>query len=151
VWVLLDLRALSCKAVVLSKFTTVYYNLVLLAAWYYSVLKRILTACLTCCILYSSNVHSLPQTVQSVRRKRRTQLKSTPVVDIRTSFSYKGHRWDTQVAHQVEGMCDREGEQRHALITLCQWRSLILIHSHTKRENRTERGFLKDTRHYGNS
>ena len=79
---------------------------------------------------------SLPQTLQSVRRKRRTQLKSTPAVDIRTSLSYKGHRGERQVAHQVEQMCDREGKQGHALITLCQWRSLILIHSHRKRENR---------------
>ena len=82
--------------------------------------------------------YSLPRIVQSVRRKRRTQLNSTPAVDILTLLSCKGPRLERQVAHQVEGMCDREGKQGHALITLWQWRSLILIHSHTKCENLTK-------------
>jgi hypothetical protein len=41
----LDLRACLCKTVVLSKCTAACYNLVLVVAWYCSVLERILTAC----------------------------------------------------------------------------------------------------------
>jgi hypothetical protein len=111
--------------------------------------------CVTCCSLYSSNVHSLPQIVELLRRKKRIQVMSKAAVDIRTSFSHKGHRGEGQVTHQVEEVCDREGKQGHAVITLWQWRNLILIHSHTKREKPHERklfyGRTKNTRHFRNS
>ena len=47
------------------------------------------------------------------------------------------------MAHRVDEMCDREGKQRHALITLCQWRSLIQNHSHKKHENLTKVEIVK--------